>query len=197
MRDRPEGVSKTAIIGVGNILMGDEGIGVRAIQALEHESLPQDVTLIDGGTAFPAMAGDLTDYSKLIIVDAVNGGASPGTIYRLQLDEILEGQRQTQSDRSMPGSETGAGMVSLHDLGVIEALVLERFHRDVRGQAAHDEVVIVGIEPENVALSMELSATIESRLPQLLQAVLDELTDCVCAAHNGGQRGRRYEEESS
>ena len=119
MRDRSKGVSKTAVIGVGNILMGDEGIGVRAIQALEHESLPKDVTLIDGGTAFPALAGDLTDYSKLIIVDAVNGGASPGTIYRFQLEEILKGQSQTQSEPSTPSRNTGAGILSLHDLGVI------------------------------------------------------------------------------
>jgi hydrogenase maturation protease len=185
-------VSKTAIVGVGNILMGDEGIGVRAIQALEHSALPENVTLIDGGTAFPTLAGELTDFDKLIIVDAVNGGASPGTIYRFQIEELLEGQRPPTA--SVADGDADTGPISLHDLGIVETLILERFHQDVR-RTRHNEVVIVGIEPESVALSIELSPTLEARLPQLVQAVLGEIaqtsglrhTHCVCAARNGGK----------
>lgn len=191
---RFESVSKTAIIGVGNILMGDDGIGVKAIQALEHEPLPEDVILIDGGTAFSALAGELADLDKLIIVDAVNGGAAPGTIYRFQLDEILEGQRHSAG--SALGRDDNLGPISLHDLGVVEAYVLERFYQEMRGSPVHSEVVIVGIEPQTVALSMELSSTLEARLPHLLETVLGELEHAPHLHDNGGQRGRRYEEES-
>lgn len=156
---------KTAVVGVGNLLMGDDGIGVRVIQALEREPLPRDVALFDGGTAFHALTGELASYQKWIIVDAVNGGGLPGEIYRLEWEQDLKGAQPF-------------GPVSLHDLGVIEALMLERLtDRAAPTPRFSDvsEVVIVGVEPERVELSLELSPTLESQLPRLLQTVRREL----------------------
>jgi hydrogenase maturation protease len=157
---------------VGNILMGDEGIGVRAIEALEDQALPKGTALYDAGTAFYALTGELADFDKLVIVDACHGGCPPGTIYRLPLDEILEGG-QVGASRN--------GSLSLHDVGVIEALMLERLtertssaRRSTNG-LSNAEVVIVGVEPARVELSMELSPAMQERLPNLVQTILGEL----------------------
>jgi hydrogenase maturation protease len=162
--------NKTAVVGVGNLLMGDEGIGVRVIQALEQEPLPKGVALFDGGTAFHALTGELAAFKKWIIVDAVNGGGPPGEIYRVAWEQILQGINARGSVHDLA--------VSLHDLGVVETLMLERFVDQVSPHPRFSdvsEIVIVGIEPESVALSLELSPTVRAKLPLLLQAVRDEL----------------------
>ena len=146
---------RIAVIGVGNILMGDEGVGVRAVEELGRLKLPEGVQLIDAGTAIHSLMGRLSEFDKLVIIDAVKGGRPPGTIYRLALDEI-------ESDPSR--------ILSLHDLGVLETLRIERLIGDVP-----EEVVIVGIEPERVEPSLELSPVLRERLPELIRAVLEEL----------------------
>ena len=167
---------KTAVVGAGNLLMADEGIGVRVVQALEREPLPAGVALFDAGTALFALTAELSLFDKLIVVDAVRGGELPGTIYRLELEEVLRGRQHTASPES--GSAQDLGLVSLHDLGVVETLMLERFADRVSpGPRASNptEVVILGIEPEKIELSLELSPTLEHKLPLLLEALFDEL----------------------
>jgi len=182
-----EPTRKTAVVGVGNVLMADDGIGVQAVWALERQTLPNGIELFDGGTAFQALAGQLTGFHKLIIVDAVHGGDSPGTIYRFGLEEILGEKKRTQAPpRSL-------GTLSLHDVGVIEALMLERLAESTspgrvlslskdralslsKGHAAADSrsTIIIGIEPAQVKPSMELSPTLRQRLPVLVQTILEE-----------------------
>jgi hydrogenase maturation protease len=162
--------NKTAVVGVGNLLMGDEGVGVRVIQALGQEPLPKGVALFDGGTAFHALTVELAVFEKWIIVDAVTGGGPPGEIYRLAWEQVLQGIKSRGSVQDLA--------VSLHDLGVVETLMLERFVDQVSPQPRFSEVseiVILGIEPERIELSLELSPIVESKLPLLLQAVRDEL----------------------
>jgi hydrogenase maturation protease len=163
----------TAVVGVGNILMADDGIGVQAIWALERQTLPSEIELLDGGTAFPTLAGQLAGYQKLIIVDAVHGGATPGTIFRFGLEDVLGAKRQ------MHPRPRSLAALSLHDVGVIEALMLERLATSTsssRLATAWGSVVFIGIEPDRVEPSMELSPTLKQRLPVLVQAILEECT---------------------
>jgi hydrogenase maturation protease len=177
-----EPTRKTAVVGVGNVLMGDDGIGVQVVWALERQTLPDGIELFDGGTVFQALAGQLTGFHKLIIVDAVHGGDPPGTIYRFTLEEILGKKRRTQAP---PGS---LGALSLHDVGVIEALMLERLAESTspgralslsKGGSAADlrSTVIIGIEPAKVELSMKLSPTLRQRFPVLVQTILEECAE--------------------
>jgi hydrogenase maturation protease len=148
---------RIAVVGVGNILMGDEGVGVRSVEALRREDLPEGVELFDGGTAFHALVGELKRFDKLIVVDAVRGGKPPGTMYRFALEEV---------------EETRELMLSLHDIGVVETLTLERLiHR------IPEEVVFIGIEPEKIEPSMELSPALKEKLPILIQRVLKEIQE--------------------
>ncbi|MCD6508196.1 HyaD/HybD family hydrogenase maturation endopeptidase [Candidatus Poribacteria bacterium] len=147
---------RIAVVGVGNILMGDEGIGVKVVEELRKERLPEGVELFDGGTAFHVLVDDLIDFDKLIIVDAVLGGEPPGTIYRFEFGELEE----------MISEIT----LSLHDVGVMEALMLERLTHRIP-----EEIVFIGIEPERIELSMELSSIMREKLPELVERVLDEI----------------------
>ena len=140
---------------MGNILMGDEGIGVKAIEQLQGRDLPVQVELFDGGTAFHTLVGELGSFDKLIIVDAVKGGKPSGTVYRSALGEV-EGTRGTT--------------LSLHDIGVVETLMLERLvHR------IPEDIVFIGVEPERIELSTELSPALRRKLPELVQTVLEEI----------------------
>ena len=166
----PERTRDTAIVGIGNILMGDEGIGVRTVRALQDHDLPPGTGLFDGGTAFQALIGELEGFDRLIVIDAIRGGEPPGTIYRFDLEELLEG---TEDAEMSPGHSVS---VSLHDMGVIETLALERLVERASGiHRIPANVVVVGIEPQRIELSIELSPTLKKRLPALVQTVLGEL----------------------
>jgi hydrogenase maturation protease len=152
----------TAVVGVGNILMGDEGIGVRVVESLMQEHLSEGIALFDGGTAFYALSGDLVGFRKLVIVDAVSGGGPPGTMYRFTLEDVEN------------GTESTGVSLSLHDIGVVETLKLERLvHR------IPEEVVFIGVEPDKVELSLKLSPLMQETLPALVRAVLGELETCA------------------
>jgi hydrogenase maturation protease len=75
---------KTVVLGIGNLIMQDEGVGVRVVEALERDhTMPDGVTLIDGGTSAMEMLDELSDLDHLIVVDAINAGKPPGTLLRI------------------------------------------------------------------------------------------------------------------
>jgi hydrogenase maturation protease len=139
--------------------MGDEGIGVRVVEALRERALPAEVEIFDGGTAFYALTGVLADFDRLVIVDAVEGGGVPGTVYRFGLG-------------ALEGCETAAmPALSLHDMSVIQALKLEQLVGRIP-----EEVVFVGVEPCRMEPSTELSPLLEEKLPTVVRAVLEQVT---------------------
>ena len=148
-------MTKVAVVGVGNILMGDEGIGVKAVNALKKSELSEETKIFDAGTAFYALINELVKFDKLIIVDAVRNECSPGTIYRFGLKEIKEKPER---------------LLSLHEVGVVETLMLESLVSTVP-----EEIVFIGIEPEKIEPSMELSPVIKGKLPELVQMIIKEI----------------------
>ncbi|MFH1602599.1 MAG: hydrogenase maturation protease [Pseudomonadota bacterium] len=148
---------RVAVIGVGNILMGDDGIGVAVIEALRKEDLPGQVELYDAGIALSDVLATIGDCARVILVDSCKAGEKPGTIYR-------------STCRSEEWETTSLGD-SLHDINVVHALQL---HHLAGGNLG--EVVLVGIEPKEFAFLHEgLSSVLQERLPAILQAVRDEL----------------------
>jgi hydrogenase maturation protease len=94
------------IVGVGNVLLKDEGIGVHVARVLQEMSLASEVEVVDGGTS-PAAFDTADGADRLIVVDAACGGGEPGTIYRFAPDEL---------------SEEPKPLTSLHDLGLLDSL---------------------------------------------------------------------------
>lgn len=147
-----------AIVGVGNILLKDEGIGVHIVRALRQAIGPDrpDVNIIDGGTS-PDTFLLLEGVQKLIVVDAVNGGSAPGSVYRFHPNDILS---------------PGKCITSLHQIDVLDGLKM----MELSG-IKPDETIIIGIEPKEIDWGLELSAELNEKLPQIIKVVKDEL-DC-------------------
>lgn len=156
------------ILGLGNILLADEGIGAHVAQLLQKESLPPNVEVVDGGTAAMDALLLVEGIDKLVVIDALRAGQKPGTIYRAKfrageedkLAEILAGQ--------------GGSKISLHQVGLIDALaVAERLN------CVPEEIVIIGVEPAEVGYGLELTDEVEQKIPEIIDTVLKEIEDAV------------------
>jgi len=145
---------RIVVIGVGNLLQKDEGIGIHAVKALQEMQLPANVTIIDGGTS-PDILACTHRGDKLIIVDAARVGGEPGVIYRFQPDDLV--------------SESGAAL-SVHELGVPQNLRLM-----LLSGSEPSEVVIIGIEPKEIDWGIELSPELETKIPEIVAVVLKEM----------------------
>ncbi|MDP2846377.1 MAG: hydrogenase maturation protease, partial [Candidatus Methanoperedens sp.] len=147
---------KVVVIGVGNLLMGDDGIGIHAVEALRKEKLPSNVAVFSAETrAFDAL--EYMDGSdKAVIVDAYKKGGVPGSIYRFTFDPAGE------IDESMN--------LSMHDINFVDAL------RAGRGiYKLPKEIVIIGVEPELLECRLGLSFKLNDAIPRIIEAVKSEL----------------------
>lgn len=142
----------TFVVGIGNTLLRDEGVGCHVAHALERMPLP-DVQVIDGGTC-PGVLQLIEDADKVVIVDAVYGGGMPGEIYRFRLEDITLEQKS---------------FLSLHDVGLVDELMLMQLWNNI------SEAVVIGIEPAEISWGLELSPEIQGKMPQIIDTVLSEL----------------------
>ena len=144
------------IMGVGSILMTDEGFGVRVIEALEEQyEFPENVSVVDGGVLGLNLLGIIAEADHLIVVDAVRNQGAPGDFYRLTGEAIPERVRAKNS---------------LHQIDFLETLTLCQAVDEV------PETVVLGVEPEDIdSLGVELTPTIKERIEPAIQMVLDEL----------------------
>jgi len=148
---------KTVILGLGNLLMGDEGVGVHVVRELKKLDLPPGIEPADGGTAAFDLLPILKQADKVIIVDAVRAGGKAGSIYRFRPDDIRSGSSVIVA-------------LSLHQLTLKEVLHVARL-LDIK-----PDIVIIGIEPQRITLGMGLSAALQRALPQVVAAIQAELS---------------------
>lgn len=144
------------VLGLGNILLGDEGLGVRVVEQLEARYvLPPEVQIVDGGVVGLDLWSYLEGVTHLLVVDAVQMGAEPGTLVRLADEAIPQG---------LPLK------MSLHQTGLPELLALARLQ-----ETLPQKVVVWGMEPAVLEPGLALSPTVAARLERLVTAVTDEL----------------------
>lgn len=151
----PGAVSAAVVMGVGNLLRQDEGVGVHAIRALADAGCGSAVELVDGGTAVFDALSSWSEIGRLVVIDALQGAGEPGAILRLTPQET--------EDRTEIA-------LSLHQQGLLDSLAMLR-HSGVR----IGEVVIYGVEPAQMGWGTELSEPVARCLPQLVAQVEDEL----------------------
>ena len=148
------------VLGIGNPLRGDDGIGPRVIKALNRRGLPEGATALDAGTGGLDLLQILEGWKRAIIIDAADVGREPGQFVRFTPDEAR-----------FVGSQDAT---SLHNAGLAEVLTLT----DAVGQPL-PEMVIFGVQPEKIGWGEGLSPTVETALPALVDAVLDEVNKFV------------------
>ena len=146
---------KTVILGVGNVLLSDEGIGVHVANELSTMELPPGVSVVEGGTDGFRLLNIITETDRLIVIDAVKGGAEPGSIYRFNVDDV----------KNVPsGFRT-----SVHQVGILEVI-------DLSGLIGKTpKTTIIGVEPKSLEMSLELTPEIKAKIPRIIELVFEEL----------------------
>ena len=144
------------VIGLGNILLKDEGVGVRCVEYLTSKGLAKNAKLVDGATLGVDLLEETKGFDRVVLVDAVDMGKEPGHIASFDAERLLE----------TPGSEK----FSLHEIGLIDVVHLGK-------KLGYDlsRVRIVGIQPEDISRGDFLTETIKEKLPHLAEKVLSEL----------------------
>jgi hydrogenase maturation protease len=156
MRSDSTAAPTVLVLGVGNKIMSDDGVGVKVVELLQSRyTFPDNVELLDGGTLGLDLLPKLQGISHLIMVDAVETGGRPGTCVRLtgeELPKVLERK------------------ISPHQMGLKDLLA-------VAWLLGHSpaELVLVGIQPGSIEMGLELTPEVESQVPSMRDSVLKEL----------------------
>ena len=143
------------ILGIGNPLMGDDGVGPAAIERLGARGVPEGVDLWDAGLAVSDVLGMLGPADPLIVIDAVRAGGRPGQIHRLRLDV---------PDLDAPAERD---MLSLHELSIVPALRIEA----LTGRVFAD-VIVLGVEPAACEWGEGLSLAVADALEDVIDEIL-------------------------
>lgn len=143
------------ILGLGNILLGDEGVGVRVIEQLFSHPFPDEIEVIDGGTAGYELINFFEGKEKVIIVDAVKTDDTPGSVYKMDLSAV-------QEDDTV--------QLSLHQIG------LKNVFKMASMMDLNPEVTLVGIVPKDYQdYNIGLSEEVEKAIPLAIETVLKEI----------------------
>jgi hydrogenase maturation protease len=143
------------VLGLGNLVHADDGVGVHAIQRLQKDPrVPRGVVLLDGGTQGLSLLPHLLGFQRLLVIDAVDAGEPPGTLLR------LEGQ----AVHKLPGKAT------VHQLGFADLMIA----LELLGEPPA-EIVVAGIQPLSTEWSAALTPPVQEGLDRLLDLVIAQL----------------------
>jgi hydrogenase maturation protease len=150
-------VKKTLVLGLGNILLGDEGVGVRVVERLQElYHFPPEVQVLDGGTLALDLLPYVEDADRLLVIDALEMGAEPGTVARLEGDQV---------------PAFLSVKISPHQMGLADLLAAARL-RNFYPQ----ELVLWGVQPGAMSVGLELSGPVAAQVEVLVDRVLVELS---------------------
>lgn len=146
-------MEQITILGVGNILMQDEGFGVRVVEQLLREyTFPDNVQVLDGGTLGMELLRFLIGTDKLILVDAVSGGLPPGSLYQFNHDEVKAYFKEK---------------VSMHELGIQDVLaVMEVLEKPAK------EIRILGVQPLTIDIGLEMTPIVTGNVENVIEKLL-------------------------
>jgi hydrogenase maturation protease len=147
---------KTLVLGAGNLLLSDDGVGIHAIRRLQEiADLPPQVEILDGGTLGMNLMHYLEGVAHLLIIDALELGAPPGTVTRLAGDDV---------------PAYFSVKMSPHQIGIPDMLAAAKL-RDLYPP----EVVVWGVQPGSVEVGLDLSPPVDAQLDRLVENILSEL----------------------
>ena len=146
------------VLGVGNILLTDEGLGVHVVEDLKaNYTFTPQISLIDGGTMGMELLTYMRGMKKILLIDAVNGGEAPGTIYEFPHREL----EQYFTDH-----------ISVHEVGMQDILRIRAIQENPL-----EDAIVIGVEPESLDVGFEPSAPVQKALPEVKERVLRVLRE--------------------
>ncbi len=146
---------KIVIIGIGNVLLMDEGIGIHIINELEKYELPSNVEIYDGGTGGFKLIDLVQAANKVIFIDAVETGKAPGTIITFKSEDVRSKYQKRK--------------YSLHDTDLLEVIKM------VELLEHPPEIEIVGIQPKTINYGTTLSKELKYSIPNIINTVFNEI----------------------
>jgi len=146
------------VLGIGNVLMGDDGLGVHVVRELQKVSLPENVDIVDGGTKGIELVPYCENKKRLIIVDAIDLGREPGELIVLKGEHVRRYLGETRC--------------SMHEVGVSDLLSVLALLDIQPG-----EVLLIGLQPEKIEVGMDLSKSLQDNL----QGIVDTIKDMIHA----------------
>ena len=146
------------IVGVGNRLLGDEGVGLHIIDKLSQIPMPSHVNIIDCGCDLLSLIAYINEPERIFIIDAIRAGGEPGEIYSFDYSTLAAMKIQ---------------MYSAHQVKTVDALRLIKL---VCPALADSEIVVIGIEPKTMKLSSDLSKEVSESISEVTRFVLEEIS---------------------
>ncbi|GCL66892.1 HyaD/HybD family hydrogenase maturation endopeptidase [Veillonella tobetsuensis] len=141
------------VLGVGNILLTDEGLGVHVVKELkENYNFTPEISLIDGGTMGMELLTYMRAMKRILLIDAINGGEAPGTVYEFPHRELE--QYFTEH-------------ISVHEVGMQDILRIRAIQENPL-----EDAIVIGVEPESLEIGFEPSAPVQAVLPEVKERVL-------------------------
>lgn len=150
-------MGRIGVVGIGNVLMGDDALGAHVVKRLEAAyAIPEDVAVVEAGTPGAALPGILEGFDTVIVVDTVKVRGAPGELH------LLDKARLLSRDPVLP--------MSPHEPGLREAL----FAMEFQGTTPRD-VLLVGVIPERVAMEVGLSGPVQEAVARAVAEVVRQL----------------------
>lgn len=143
-------MQKLLVLGVGNVLLMDEGLGVYAVQDLQKEKWSAEVDFMDGGTFTQDIFYLFEGYKSVLVLDIVRAGSEPGTLYSMTEQDLVQDKEQA---------------LSLHDIDLLDSLRMA----ELSGHKPQLEVM--GLEPDKIDWGLGLTSALQRVYPQYLQQV--------------------------
>jgi len=144
-------IKKVLILGIGNYLMGDDGVGVHVINLLKKEKLPEYVEVVDGGTNGLNLLNFIEGKDIVIIIDSIDLKKTPGEIIILKNEEIKKYFRLK---------------CSVHDIGLVDLLDTATLLNILP-----KSIILVGVQPDKISLQTELSETVRKSVPKIIDNI--------------------------
>ena len=153
-------MKKLLVLGVGNILLMDEGIGVHAVREIWDKEWPENVEFLDGGTFTQDLFYVFEKYEYILVLDVIRAGKEPGTIYRVEEKDLVENEKQA---------------LSLHDIDLLDSLRMASLLGNRPG------LTVIGIEPEKIDWGTEMTPTLKDRFPFFVEKSEAEINSILGA----------------
>ncbi|HID60520.1 MAG TPA: hydrogenase maturation protease [Hadesarchaea archaeon] len=146
------------VVGVGNVLMKDDGVGVRCVEYLRERGVGNDIKLLDGATLGFDILDEINGFEKVVIIDAVDLGKEPGHIVSFDAENLI--------------SQASGKKFSLHEVTLVDVMqVAKRIGYEFKN------VRVVGVQPADVSWGDKLSGVLSEKLPDLAERVLKEINN--------------------
>ena len=143
-------MEKILIVGLGDRLRGDDGLGCFVIRNLKKRNLPKNVDIEDFGSGVFSLINKFKEYDKIIVVDAIKSGGKPGEIYKLELNEI-ENKKIT----------------NLHEVKIDKIILISQ------SLGIKSKIIFIGCEPKNLDYKIGLSKEVRDSIPYIINLIID------------------------